>query len=96
MPDNGNYFECMMVITCKSGSSAAAALKAADAAATILGDAVGCSREKLPLLLLFVLFPIIALGEDLLLFPFWDPCKACSAWAGVLVNCLGDTLWVSL
>ena len=57
-----------MVITCKRGSSAAAALKAADAAATILGDAVGCSREKL--LLLFVLFPIIALGEDLLLFPF--------------------------
>ena len=85
-----------MVITCKSGSSAAAALKAADAAATILVDAVGCSREKLPLLLLFVLFPIIAVGEDLVLFPFWDPCKACSAWAGVLVSCLGDTLWVSL
>ena len=59
-----------MVITCKSGSSAAAALKAADAAATILVDAVGCSREKLPLLLLFVLFPIIAVGEDLVLFPF--------------------------
>ena len=70
VPDNGNYFECIMVITCKSGSSAAAALKAADAAATILGDAVGGSREKLPLLLLFVLFPIIAFGEDLLLFPF--------------------------
>ena len=84
--------------TCNNGSRAAAALRAADAAATMLFDAFELSRLKLVILLLFRLLVIKLLEEgDFSLLPtFWDPCKACKAWAGVLVNCLGETRWVSL
>ena len=62
----------------------------------MLEDELGLSRLKRAMLLLLILLPIKFPDRGLALPPLRDPCKACNAWAGVLVNCLGDTRCVSL
>ena len=80
------------MLTWSKGSSAAAALRAAEAAATTLVGELECSRLRLPKLEALVVLPKIKLpAPDPKMPPFCDACRACNACAVVLVNCRGET-----